>query len=249
MRDSLVARAVFVVLCCVGATAFAAVDTTEVLYQSATMGTPAANGGDVVAVNQYLGARFVLTERRVATALGGHFGTFQAGEQTAFAALIRLTSMTDFPDSGNPLDTPDVLATTVFTLPRPSNDVIVAIAPVDLAPGTYAVLFGAGQFGTNGLGFSAQTNTPVGTESDFFYSGSTAEYRDGGFFQNRFVVYGGIPEPGAAILLMLIAPVSLLRGNRRRRRAPQAVVRRESSAVTVPPSLGSPDPSARSSPM
>jgi hypothetical protein len=96
---------------------------------------------------------------------------------------------------------------------------------VDLAPGTYAVLFGSGQFGTSGMGFSAQTNTPVGMESDFFYSSSNGEYTDGGFFQNRFVVYGAIPEPGAAMLLMLIAPASLLRGSRRRRRAPRAARR------------------------
>src|SRR5687767_5931853 len=102
MRGSAIARGVFLVVCGVGATAFAAVDTTEVLYQTATMGSASANGGNVVANNQYLGTRFALTERGVATALGGHFGTFETGQQTAFAALIRLTSMTDFPDSVNP---------------------------------------------------------------------------------------------------------------------------------------------------
>ena len=218
MRGSAIARGVFVLLCCcVGTTAFAA--TTEVLYQSATMGTPGQTAGISVGVFQYVGSRFELSERRVATAVGGHFGTSATGEQTVFGALVRLTSMTDFPDSLIPLNTPDVLATTVFALPKPSNDAIASIGPVELPPGFYAVVFGSGQFGASGQGFVPATNVPVGLSSDISYVNLNGlHWSDTGIFQNRFVVYGEIPEPGAAALL--IVPISFLSASARRRRTP-----------------------------
>jgi hypothetical protein len=218
MRGSAIARGVFVLLCCVGTRAFAAADTTEVLYQTGNMGTPGQSGGTGVGAFQYLGTRFELPERRIATAVGGHFGTFGTGEQTLFAALVRLTSMSDFPDSLNPLNTPDVLATTVFAFPQPSNDVIASIGEVELTPGIYAVVFGSGQFGANGGGFAPATNVPVGIDSDFGYtSGVGPHWRDAGSAQDRFVVYGEIPEPGASVLL--IALTSLVSSARRRRRS------------------------------
>jgi len=115
-----------------------------------------------------------------------------------------------------PLNTDDVLATTLLTLPTSSADISAPIGPVSLNPGTYAVIFGSGQFGATGAGYAVQDNPTVSPKSDFFWNGT--QYVNSSFFQNRYVVYGIVPEPESALFASLLALPFFRRDRRARAR-------------------------------
>jgi hypothetical protein len=90
------------------------------------------------------------------TAIGLNVQSSSAG--TVFAALVRLTSMSDAPDAAD-LTGSDVLATTTVALPGGASSV-TATAPigVTLTPGWYAAVFGTGAFGATIASASVHSN-------------------------------------------------------------------------------------------
>ena len=208
-----VARAAVVAVVLTFLLAISASVSADVIYQSALMGSPGSNGGAVVDSEVYLGKRFQVTQTMVATGIGGHFGTFTTPGQSIFGAIIRLDNFSDFPNTINPLNSSDVLA--VGLVPMPANyysaDLTAPINPVTLMPGTYAILFGSGQFGATGEGFATQNNSSFGFKSEFFYyQVNGIQYLDTSFVAQRFVVYGEVPEPGSFGLLMALLSAPML---------------------------------------
>jgi hypothetical protein len=145
-----------------------------------------------------------------------------------FGALIRLTGPDDVPDSTNPLDTPDVLATALITPPAgPSPaDVAVPIQPTPLDPGYYALLFGSGQFGATGsaltYGGYPVDDIPNLDISYFYWFGD--DYRElgnngGAIGPMRAILEGEpLPEPGAAAIVLVLGSLASPRPHRARAR-------------------------------
>lgn len=120
-----------------------------VIFQSAPLG-PDVRGGDLSATpadeTQFVGVRFHVNSAVEVTHVAARVCC--SGPGSTFAALVRLTHAADFPDTED-LSSSDVIATTVL----PTADVFqpaVVAAPVrvTLARGWYALVLGAGLFGT-----------------------------------------------------------------------------------------------------
>jgi hypothetical protein len=194
-----------------GAVARAVVVTGPPFYQSGILGAVGQAGGSAISLQppdqQWLGVRFQTSTGGLIDGVGGNLSVYNFfGNGLIFASLVKLSGLSDYPDSTD-LSTPDVLATTTFTGAYPSVDVVVPIGPVAVGPGTYALIFGSGQFGATGQGAMATDNTPVGTQSEFELSNNTwSELNQTGL---RFTVYA-MPEPRTIPLLLLSATVMLM---------------------------------------
>jgi hypothetical protein len=178
-----------------------------VIYESATLGPIGQFGGTGVFSDQFVGARFEITAPTTVTAIGGHlYGSYDS----IFGAIIALDSMDALPQ-GFPFAGGEVLASTAFTPDSPSTDYRTPLS-VTLAPGTYALVFGTGQFGATGEGMMPSNNTDLPGASYFWWNGST--WQDGGFSSARFVVEGdsAVPEPTTVALAgMAFGALALLR--------------------------------------
>jgi hypothetical protein len=194
-RCAIAALAIACALSC--ALAAARADT---IYESATLGTTGKTSGAKIQSTQYLGVRFSVSSPMEATAIGGHFSVL-VGSQF-FGAIVRLSSPTDFPDS-NDLSSSDVLASTLLSAPRSSAQVSASIGPVTLSPGTYAMMFGAGQFGSpaNTLAIAPADDPNIGTPS-YFFRNTDGSYSNGNFSHTRFFLTG---TPGAPVVVPLPA--------------------------------------------
>jgi hypothetical protein len=188
------------------------------IYESATLGLTNQLSGVSVADNQFVGVRFQLGAPVVASQIGGHF----VGASQFFGAIVKLDSMSDFPDTLN-LSSPDVLAHTLLHFPAPSADVDASIGPVTLTPGVYALVFGSGLFGATGGGAAPRDNTPVGSPSYFYWTAGNPTYLDDfnnnltntRFFLNGLAVDAPLPAVawgGAALL----GGLGITRNRRRR---------------------------------
>lgn len=160
--------------------------TNETVFESATLGPTGHNQGLSLLPNQFLGTRFSLTEPTRITAIGAHLFTV-AG--SVWGAIIPLSSPGALPPDGFDVEA-EALASALFgaTAGGLSEDVV---EPVDviLAPGDYALVFGAGGlFGSTGTGAMTFNNTDIGTPEYFFWKGVT--WNNGGFINTRFVVEG-----------------------------------------------------------
>jgi hypothetical protein len=106
----------------------------------------------------------------VVDGVGGHLVGF-GGE--IFAALVSLSSIDAFP-TGLPFTEEEVIATTTFAPPALSDDVRTPLS-ARLPPGSYALVFGSGEFGATGEGavvnFNGQEDIPPTTISSYIFWG------------------------------------------------------------------------------
>jgi hypothetical protein len=192
---------------------------SQLLFESTQMGAPGAPGGLSVSSSQFLGARFHLSSGAVIDGMGGHLFAGSGGNGLIFGALVRLTSLTDVPDSAD-LSTPDVLALTTFQLPAgPSADTFTSIAPIGVPAGDYAIVFGSGLFGATGSAGAPDDNVPseINAERSLAYHGGSGFGWDvAGNSGLRFTAYGTIPEPNGVLLFPVFGALWL-----RYRRAPR----------------------------
>jgi len=190
--------------------------TAGLVYESATLGPVPDWMGYPLLSNQILGARFNISEPTQVTAIGGHLYV-GVGSGSIFGAIVALNGPNALPQ-GALLLPEEVVASTVFVGPYPSSDFRTSLS-VMLAPGTYGLVFGSGQFGATGWGHMISTNTDLPGASYFWSNGSW--WSNGGIDSVRFVVEGdpAVPEPatGALAGLALCALVLV----RFRRRLPQ----------------------------
>ena len=170
--------------------------------------TAAAIPGDIgdytaTTFNQrVIGAGFTLTQDAHITSVG--FGSGRFGGGTIFGAIVPVD-----PATGYPLSDFDNLASTAlgFTLIEElttAGDMSGALS-LDLAAGTYAVVFGSGQFGATGVGAFTES-TPIGDPMMFesFFGSAFGDRSD----DVRLFVNGEVPEP-ASIALMLVGLAGL----------------------------------------
>ena len=156
-----------------------------VTYERATLGTTGiTSGGGIAATNWfYTGWRFEVTGGPVTTTrIGGHFF---GGSGTIFGAIVRLTGPNDDPDSWD-LTTPDVLGTTLITLPTGGSNDVGGPISLTLTDGWYLCIFGGGAFGSTNTsaGFVAQdpgTATP-GAQLNITYRQASHPVGQGGPF-------------------------------------------------------------------
>jgi len=187
--------------------------TASVIYQSA--GYSGIDNGDyTLSSNNLIGAAFQLTATTVITGIGAQFGAFNDG--TIFAAIVPLASLTAFPRAspGQPSGSNDLsgisLANVVFSVPSGTTalDLIVPLT-VTLAPGTYAVVFGSGQFGADGDAGLGDSNNPLGSPNLFqsIFAPDWATLNDPGV---RIVVEGVTATPLPATLPLFATGLSTL---------------------------------------
>ncbi|MCC9600963.1 Ig-like domain-containing protein [Stieleria sp. JC731] len=112
--------------------------------------------------DNFYGVRFEVTATTHLDQVGGNFQFFTG--TGPFAAVVALDDATDLPDSED-LSTPDVLATTVIPLAFQDDGDKRGAIDVTLQPGWYAVMFGTGKFGSNGITNLFLNSDPVGDQS------------------------------------------------------------------------------------
>lgn len=178
------------------------------ILETAPQGT--TNGGTSISSNQFLGARFAITETSLITGIGGHLkSSSEVGyDRSIFIALVPTEAPDYFPSD---ISLSNAIFTSVFDAPY--NDVGPYPYQVDdtlistniiLAPGNYALVAGSGLFGATGKGWM-----PVSGNTQnlpwFFYMNRLI----GDYFRNideqpiRFLVEGTpVPEPNTILLLV-----------------------------------------------
>jgi hypothetical protein len=185
---------------------------SSLLYETTQMGPPDAGAGFAISQNQFLGARFQLTQPSIVDGVGGHIGGLSStGNGKMFAALVVLDSLTDIPNSNN-LSSPDVLTATTFSAATASADIIVPVQPTLVPAGYYAVVFGSGLFGATGGGFAPDNNVPNDLTAPYnlaYHAGSGWDVI--GNRGVRFAAYGAVPEPATATVTLLFAGTTMLR--------------------------------------
>jgi hypothetical protein len=129
-----------------------------IIHQSATMGPTGQTYGYILSSEQFIGSRFQVNQQVQVTAIGGHL---LAGSGSIFGAIISLSNMTSLPD-GSPFYSSEVVASKVFT-PNPVSSDFRTSLSVTLEPGAYALVFGAGEFGS---GYYSTAYMPYGGQSD-----------------------------------------------------------------------------------
>jgi hypothetical protein len=208
-----------VILAALGLLVPACPGRAAVIFETSATPGPPGQSGAAIYDGQYIGVRFQLAHTVTIDQIGLRMAGFVPG--SIFGAIVSLSSMSDFPDSIHPFDSPDVLATTLLPVPTgEATDVTANIGPVALPAGAYALVFGAGEFGANGTGGATTNNTPIGPQSYFFWNRGNGIYVDGGYGDApRLYVLGVIPEPSSAAATgAVIAAAAFARGDRRRRR-------------------------------
>lgn len=172
-----------------------------VIYESATMGPTRQSSGAGLGETQFLGARFHVASPVRVTSVGGHM--WNMDKTPLFGAIVSLSESSAFP-SGAPFDS-TVVASKAFDPGNVDSDYLTQL-DADLNVGWYALIFGAGQFGSpsNTVGIMSYYNLNSTSASYFFWNGR--KWQDGGFSNVRFVVEGGPSEsqvPESATFLML----------------------------------------------
>jgi len=206
----------------VWATAYSA--EASVIYQSAALGPRSPNccgfvsifSGNYSGTNnpQWLGAAFTITSPTDVTGIGGLIGLT---EGQLFGAIVNLGS-NGLP-SGSPFAPGKLVFETLLSkLPGNDNLTVDYVQPVSvqLNPGRYGLIFGAGAFGaTTGFGGMSQ-GLPNGPgdldfpQASYFFYGNQGQFPGGpiwqqaGFTSTRFVVYGSVvtPAPPSWILFL-----------------------------------------------
>lgn len=183
------------------------------LYQSATY-TGDDTGEYILSENNIMGGIFTLDHMTHITDIGAQFGGFPGGE--IFGAIVRVDPATGLPVGGSDDIAANALGHAVFAVTGGTHDQSVAL-PLTLAAGTYAVVFGSGQFGADGFAGLGYLNDSVGDPSlvRSFFSTEWASFDDTGV--RVFVDGAAVPEP-ASWALMLAGFGAVGAGLRARRR-------------------------------
>ena len=170
------------------------------ILESAALGPTGIVLGATVWGQQFVGSRFHLAEPVRVTAVGGHLcADFVA---PLFAAIVALPSPSGLP-AFPPHSIPSAaLASTLFTPPRPSDDVLVPLS-VALGPGHYALVFGGADsavsffpFGAGGTGVMPLNNTAA-PGSSYLHGDAVRWVDDPALAGTRFIVEGERAAPGA----------------------------------------------------
>jgi hypothetical protein len=169
----------------------------DIIYESATMGPSGQySGGYAIDSMQFIGASFYVPSTVQVTAIGGHLYAIYSGDDV-FGAIVKLNSASDLP-KGLPLNSPEVVAQTVFVPSYYSSDIRVPLS-CTLTPGYYGLVFGSGLYGATGMGsmpYTGQSDLPGA--SYFFWLDDGIDY---GWYNTsalnvRFVVEGTVVSPG-----------------------------------------------------
>lgn len=167
--------------------------------------------GTLFGVDSYLMHRFEIDSAAIVEEVGGVFNNFDDAPATFFGAVVSLSGPNDLPDA-NDLSGGDLLGTTLLEIGGSEFFGVELSAPIslELAPGWYGLVFGAGDFGASSgsdvdLGMPALATdlaplqVPVSlfqpdhpTNPNLIVNQNSAP---------RFFVIG-VPEPGAGALLM-----------------------------------------------
>jgi hypothetical protein len=170
-----------------------------IILESATLGPTGQNGGISVGNEQYLAARFQVGTAVTVDHIGGHLAEFHPGG--LFGAIVQLSGPAALPSFLPSAIASNALASTVFTAPSSSADILVPLS-VTLAPGDYALVFGSGAFGASGDGVMAEGNTDTAQASYIAADLNNNTWNDAGSHQTtRFVVTGQSIVPGPAAII------------------------------------------------
>ena len=127
-------------------------------------------GGAVLNASFYVGFRFQITSSVVTKRIGASVTRSSGDASSMFAALVRLTSGSDDPDTANLMGM-DRIATTVVSVPAGTDAVAVSNPiTVTLEPGWYAAVFGTGAFGASTGDVNARAYGNIGCNAQ---SGTT----------------------------------------------------------------------------
>jgi hypothetical protein len=184
------------------------------LYQSAAF-TGDDTGEYILTNNNLMGGVFTLTSATRITDIGAQFGGFPGGE--IFGAVVRVDPATGLP-AGPSTDIASIaLGHAVFAVSGGTHDQSVAL-PLLLAAGSYAVVFGSGQFGATGFAGLGDLNDPIGDSTLIrsFFGPDWDSFGDNGV--RVFVNGAAVPEP-ASWGLMLLGFGAVAAGLRVRRRS------------------------------
>jgi hypothetical protein len=180
------------------------------IFESGTPGADGQTQGYPISDAGFTGLRFFVPFAVMTETIGGHFGGL--GGTDIFGAIVALSSPGDLPDSQD-LSTADLVGGTRIVLSPTGVPVSsrVVSAPLDLAlaPGWYALVFGAGLFGTTGTGLFTLDNFPRTGQTLFGSGGLTRPglpFTEGALSQNRLYAFvdaqpAPVPEPSTLLLL------------------------------------------------
>ena len=142
-----------------------ALHAATMTLESAEMGAPGQGVGPSVSATNFVGWRFNISKSTVVSQVGGHLGAINGN---LFAAIVSLTAVDALP-VGAPFAEGTVKASTTFVPPATSDDFRVPLGAT-LAPGSYAMIFGSGQFGATGKALVAnagQANIAPTTQATY----------------------------------------------------------------------------------
>ncbi len=186
------------------------------VYESASF-TGTDTGETIVQDGHLVGAAFTLTQATAITGIGGQFGGFPSG--TIFGAIVPLASISDYPAADSEDLASIAIAHTVFAVTNSAPEDVIAPIAATLQAGTYAVIFGSGQFGADGWAGLGEQNSDIGTPTLFqtVFDDTWQPESDGGI---RILVQGSaVPEP--ASWAMMLGGFALVGGALRSRRKAQ----------------------------
>ena len=134
------------------------------LYADIVLNTasgPAIGGSIIVGDSGWPMHRFAVNSTTQLQAIGGYFQNVSyvgvpAVPRNIFAAIVRLSGPTDFPDSFN-LTTPDVIGVTGINIGI-ATQAYVGLVDMSIGPGWYALQIGTGAFGSPSI---SQFPSPV----------------------------------------------------------------------------------------
>lgn len=145
----------------------------SVWLESAQLGTTGRIGGTSITIAQHPGWRFEVDQPLEVQQVGGHLLSYADPPGDIFAAIVRLSSIDAMP-LGSPFTPEEIVATTTFRAPFPSDEVLTPLSAT-LRPGAYALVFGTGQFGATGEGAihngPDQPDIPPTTISSYIFWG------------------------------------------------------------------------------